>query len=147
MVARVWTAVFGTLWCGGIGFGVVKSIIDGPSGLSVMLLGMLAFGSAIISVNLRMRVVADGDGLHVRNFFREQHHPAASITQIVEHTANGMPSALGGRLAVMLTNGRLLDLNATTSGPFGGARRERQRQQLQDWLATHQLRSAGPRPG
>lgn len=146
LLVRVGFSAFATLWGGFLCSSVVKTLRDGTAASLLTELAMLAVGSGFLSVFLRMRVVADADGLHLRNFFREHHHSVDTIVQVVDRPITGGSNALGGRLAVMLTNGRRLDLHVTKSGPFGQAGRDRQLRQLRDWLVTQQLRQAGLRP-
>ena len=134
LALRIYMVLFGALWCGLVGVVLVGTLVDGPSGFALIPLLMLGGGGFIISSNLRMRVVAAGAELRVRNFLEEQRFERATILRFVEHTPGGLPAPFGGMVAVLLDGGRLVDLRATMSGPFGRARRAANLSRLQRWL-------------
>jgi hypothetical protein len=131
---RTYMIVFACVWFGLLGAMTIGILVAEPWPAVLFPIGMLVFGGFIISSNLRMRVVAEGDELRVRNFVREERIPRASITRFVDHAPGGMPSRLGGVIAVLLDDGRLIDLRATGGGPFARGRRTDHRQRLDRWL-------------
>ena len=131
---RVFSVVFGLFWFGFLAVAFVRNISDGSVATAVGLLAMMAFGGLNLFANMRVRVIADHNGLHVLNVFREQRFDRADIAAFMDHTPGGLPSAFGGLIAVRLNSERLIDLRATTRGPFGQARLRQDLTRLQDWL-------------
>jgi hypothetical protein len=133
-VVRAYTVAFGMVWLGLVGSMIVVTVVQGPSVASLFLAGMFAFGSLIIASNLRMRVVGDLSELRVVNGLSEQRYPRSAIQAFVEHQVGGLSSRLGGGVAMMLNDGRLIDLRATAGGPFSRSTRDRHLATLQQWL-------------
>ena len=103
-------------------------------GVGVINVVFTVVGLVLIGSNLTLRVVGDGDVLRVRNLYREVRNDRREIDSFVMHSPGGLPPALGQGVAALLADGRLIDMRATVTGPFGAARRARHRERLQAWL-------------
>jgi hypothetical protein len=114
---RAYIVAFGMVWLGLVGSMMVATVVQGPSVASLIPAGMFAFGSVIIASNLRMRVVGDLNELRVVNGLSEQRYPRSAIQAFVEHQMGGVPSRFGGGVAMLLNDGRLIDLRATFGAP------------------------------
>jgi hypothetical protein len=123
-----------SFWVGFLGVAFVRNVRDGSVGAAVGLLAMMAVGGIICSVNWRLRVIADPDGLHIRNIFRERHVDRADIAAFMDHAPGGLPSVFGGVIAVRLNSERLIDLRATSTGLLGRSRMKADLTRLQNWL-------------
>ncbi len=134
LVGRVYSLVFGVIWVGLLGFGVVHNIASGEGVALIPMLPMLLIGCVIVSINVRMRVVVTAQELRVRNFVIESRFARGEIDRFVLHTPGGMSSAFGGVIAMLLISGRMIDLRATARGPFGKARTDLYLAQLEAWL-------------
>ena len=134
LVLRAYIVAFGMIWLGLVGSMMVATVVKGPSVATLFLAGMFAFGAIITSSNLRMRVVGDLNDLRVVNGVSEQRYPRSAIQAFVEHQMGGLSSRFGGGVAMLLNDGRLIDLRATFGGPFSRSNRDRHLETLQQWL-------------
>ena len=134
--ARVFTSLFAVVWLGLLGVGFVSGLRSGTSGFILVPLLMMVYGGIIISSNLRMHAIAESDEIRVVNFIRERRFCRSSVVRFVDHTRGGMPMALGGMIAMLLDDGRMVDLRATRHGPFGRSCRDHDLKHLQVWLES-----------
>lgn len=134
LALRLFTLAFAIVWFGFLAAGLVRALRDGRAVVIAVPILMMVGGVLIFRSNLRMRVIADAQGLRVRNFVREHRYPIGDVDRFVEHGPNGMPERLGALIAVLLTDGRMIDLRVTTTGPLGRARRAHVLRTLRAWL-------------
>lgn len=136
------TLISGSLMCAFLGVVSVRTIAHGPGRGTVISFALLAVIAGTMLWSVRIRVVADTDELRVRNFVIEQRHHRRTIECFVECSPAVLPLAFGGSVAILLTNGRMIELRVTRSGPMGRRRRDEQLARLGTWLGS----GAGPRP-
>ncbi|MFN8022874.1 MAG: PH domain-containing protein [Acidimicrobiales bacterium] len=139
LVSRVYVSLFGVLWLAIAVFTLVSALDHGTLPGAAISLGLLAAGGFVILSNITLRVVADGDELRVRNLFRDERYARSQIERFVEHHTPAMPKSMGGMIAVVLRDGRLVDMRATSRGPLGRAQRDEALRRLRAWLEAGSL--------
>ena len=143
---RVYTSVFGLVWCGMLLVFVVVLLTPDLSGTGpavVMPLLMLGFGGTIIFRQLRLCAVSDGDALVVRNFIRTTRFEREEIAEF--RTARGV-IPIGRTIVVVPKHGDLLNIDATMQMPaLGRDRHPDQLGELRAWIAEgNTLEQLGP---
>ena len=103
LLGRIWVAAFGTVWCG---YFVVSLIVSGFSdfkgadpGAIALSTVVGAFGGTLCHRLFRLAVIADGDELVVRNYWRTLRIPRRQIRGF----GIGRPSFGGGRRRSTIT--------------------------------------------
>ena len=133
-VIRAYSAIFGLFWCGFVVVALVATIINlRPEAL--LLVVMLAFGATITYRTFRMEVVADVDGLLVRNYFRTKRFRWGEVEAFrLGSPTMGMP--VGKTIYALLKDGELISLDVTMRlGLLPSTRRKRDTllDQLREW--------------
>lgn len=128
-ISRVWVALFGVAWCSALGATVVAT----RSAASVIPLFMLVLGGALSWRLFTMCVVANADGLFVRNNVTSKHY---SWDEVEGFRIGAQNPPVMRTINVLLHNGEMRTLDATTRlSTSGNAKRlERWSVMLQAWL-------------
>lgn len=137
ILLRAYGIVFGLAWSVFFSAILLRGVLrEGADASLLVVVPFAAVGPFAVAGSLRARVVADSGGLHVVNYLRVHRYPAASIDRFVSHAPNGLPASWTATIAVLLDDGRLIDLHATSRGRFGAAGRDERLIQLQGWLTA-----------
>lgn len=131
---RVYTGLFGLFWCGFVLVALVATLVDRrPEAL--FLVFMLAFGGTLSYRMFRMEVVADVEGLLVRNYMRTKRYRWSEVEGFrLASPSFGMP--FGKTIYALLTDGEMSSLDVTMQmGLLPGGRRKRDAYltQLRQW--------------
>ncbi len=133
---RVYTSVFGILWCGMLLVSVVRLLTNesGTGPVVVMPILMLGFGVTIIFRQLRLRAISEGNTLVVRNFTRTTQFEREEIAEF--RTARGVVP-MGRSIVVVPKHGDLRNVDATMQlAAFGRDRHPSQLEELRAWLGA-----------
>ena len=129
---RVYSAVFGVVWCGIVGSAAIALAVGGHLAALVPA-AMLVIGGLIGYRTFRLSVQAHADELVVRNSLR-------SLTlrrNDIEEFRIGGPASFGKSIHVLLVDGDLLPLEVTTTLGLLGRGRARQQEQLRSLQRWH----------
>ncbi len=106
---RVYVGVFAVVWLSGVGRGLVDVF---PRPETLVLVVMLAFGATLVYRNLRLDVVANADGLLVRNHFRTRRYGWHEVEDFrLGSPGFGLP--FGKVLYALLATGDVTTLDVT----------------------------------
>jgi hypothetical protein len=137
-LARLYVAVFGLVWCGGVAYALVRTAASDEAPLATALIPvvMLSFGGTFLVRTLRLGVDVHADRLEVRNLWRTERVERAQITDV--RVGDG-PIGSFGRTAHLLTRDHgLVRLDVVASNlPFGRGRRrlDERVERLRRWPA------------
>ena len=145
LAARIYLAVFGTVWCGICGFGIVAALVGGHA-TALLFVGFLMIGSAIVWRGLVTIAAAVDDTLLVRNQFKTWRIPRSEISTFRVGVGSGPP---GRAVQALLLDGTVVTLDVTRSGMItrrGERLVEHRGALLQQWLGPAVHEAHGPRP-
>ena len=109
IAVRVYTGVFGLIWCGFVATGFL-SLVPRPE--SLIPLGMLVFGATLTSRLVRVEAVADDSGLLVRNYYRTRTYKWSEVEDFrLGNPTMGLP--IGKVIHVLLASGEITTLDVT----------------------------------
>ena len=131
-LARVYVAVFGVAWCGGVGFGFVDALVH-RSAAAVIPAVMLAFGVTLTSRLLLIGAITEDDSLIVRNHFVTRRLARSDIEEFrIGRVAN---QPINETIHILLRDRRILTIEAAVWPRF--TRRGKQR--LAQWQADLEM--------
>lgn len=135
LAARVYAAVFSTLWCGAVVVGGVRGLLAG-SLAALVTVPMLALGATFGYRLVRMGVRGERDTLTIRNSWSTRTLRRADIEDF--RTGTGITGGLPGSrvVQVLLRDRTVLPLDVTSTPlplPRGRARLQQRLEQLQAW--------------
>lgn len=118
---RVYVGVFGIFWLGGVATGLVRMF---PQPETLVLVAMLVFGATLVYRMLRLEVVANGEGLLVRNHFRTRRYGWDEVEDFrLGSPGFGLP--FGKVVYVLLAGGDVTTLDVTMRWGLTGRSRDK----------------------
>jgi hypothetical protein len=133
---------FASVWLGILLPITAVTLVYAPSPRLIPLVLLTVAGFLMGARTLGMSVIADGNGLRVRNAWRQKRFASSDIDSFFEYSPVGKPIEQGGVVAVKLRSGRIVNLLVTATGASGREARTVNAARLQDWLKSSSPGSA-----